>query len=92
MPVYFKSFLIVLLVGAVSSLRVLAAEDQVAAKAQRVAEYNELFLSPQRAAERGFVDAVIRPSQTRYELFRHLSLNLSKQGYRPARRNGNVPM
>lgn len=69
-----------------------ASEDKAAAKAARVADYNELFMSPRRAAERGFVDAVIEPAATRRELFRHLSLLMSKRAPRPPRRNGNVPM
>lgn len=70
----------------------MAADDPAMVKEQRVSEYNELFMSPQRAAERGFVDAVIAPSSTRLELLKHLEVHLSKQGHRPSRRNGNVPM
>ncbi len=69
-----------------------ASDDPEAVKRRRVAEYNELFMSPRRAAERGFVDAVIEPSRTRIELIRHLGLISSKQVHRPGRRNGNVPM
>lgn len=69
-----------------------AADDAAEAKARRVAEYNDLFMSPRRAAERGFVDSVIEPSRTRIELLRHLELISSKQVPRPSRRNGNIPM
>jgi acetyl-CoA carboxylase carboxyltransferase component len=71
----------------------MAASDAPAAvKERRVAEYNELFMSPRRAAERGFVDVVIEPSHTRRELVRHLEMIVSKESYRPPRRNGNIPM
>jgi len=68
------------------------AVDKEQAKLARVSEYNELFMSPRRAAERGFVDVVIEPSQTRRALLRHLELIASKVVSRPPRRNGNVPM
>jgi len=69
-----------------------ASDNPAAVKEQRIGEYNDLFMSPQRAAERGFVDAVISPSSTRRELVHHLEMHLSKKGHRPLRRNGNVPM
>lgn len=69
-----------------------AAEDKDAAKREKVDLYNELFMSPRRAAERGFVDAVIKPSETRRALLQHLELIASKVGSRPPRRNGNIPM
>ena len=69
-----------------------AADDPEEVRSRRVAEYNDLFMSPARAAQRGFVDAVIEPSATRRELLRHLSLIASKKIPRPPRRNGNVPM
>jgi acetyl-CoA carboxylase carboxyltransferase component len=68
------------------------ADDPAAVKEQRVAEYNDLFMSPARAAARGFVDAVIEPATTRRELVRHLTLLRSKAVSRPPRRNGNLPL
>lgn len=58
----------------------------------KIEEYNRVFMSPQRAAERGFVDAIINPRDTRKELIRHLTHLLSKDVERLPRRNGNIPL
>jgi propionyl-CoA carboxylase beta chain len=54
--------------------------------------YNEDLANPWRAAERGYVDAVIEPSQTRVELIKSLRFTLSKRASRPARKHGNIPL
>ncbi len=60
-------------------------------KDQKVEEYESKFLNPSRAAERGYVDAVIRPSETRIKLFRHLKSHLAKSEEPVPKRNGNIP-
>ncbi len=67
------------------------SDDPDQALADKLAEYEQKFLNPERAAERGYVDAVIKPSETRMKLYRHLRSQLGKDHELPARRNGNIP-
>jgi acetyl-CoA carboxylase carboxyltransferase component len=56
-----------------------------------VREYEERFLTPARAAERGYVDEVVAPCETRRKLYRHLRALEHKAEPRMPRRNGNIP-
>ena len=80
--------------GAVEVLfrkEIMSAEDQEQATVEKVEEYENKFLNPARAMERGYVDAVISPSETRIKLYRHLKSHLSKEEERPLKRHGNIP-
>jgi acetyl-CoA carboxylase carboxyltransferase component len=57
-----------------------------------VTEYTTRFANPYIAAERGYIDDVIEPSQTRRELGRGLQLCLRKTVERPPRKHGNIPL
>ena len=48
--------------------------------------------NPYVAAERGYVDAVIRPSETRVQVVRALRTLRSKQSKLPAKKHGNIPL
>ncbi len=73
--------------------RELAAGDDPALRARLVAEYRQEYDNPYPAAERGFVDAVIRPSETRLELAAALRSLEHKRSDRPnAKRHGNIPL
>jgi propionyl-CoA carboxylase beta chain len=54
--------------------------------------YAEEFANPWRAAERGYVDAVILPSETRQQLVRALRFTATKREAGPARKHGNIPL
>jgi acetyl-CoA carboxylase carboxyltransferase component len=69
-----------------------AAEDPAARRAELVAEYTTRFANPYVAAERGYVDDVVEPRETRRELIQGLRLCLRKQVERPARKHGNIPL
>jgi len=80
--------------GAVEILykkEIAAAEDPKAEMAKRTREYEELFLSPRQAAERGFIDAVINPAETRRKLYRLLSSVQHRRELTWPKRNGNIP-
>jgi len=87
----------VAVMGAAGAVEVLfrkeiaGAEDQKQATVQKVEEYENKFLNPERALERGYVDAVISPSETRAKLYRHLKSHINKTESYPERRNGNIP-
>jgi len=55
-------------------------------------EYNSNFANPGIAQARGFLDAVIDPSETRHVLCRSLRAVIGKRQELPAKRNGNVPL
>jgi len=68
------------------------AEDPEAVRQRLVQEYRERFANPYVAAGRGYLDGVIRPSQTRYMLIRGLEMLRDKRVRRPARKHGNIPL
>jgi len=68
------------------------AADPVARRAELVEEYTERYANPYVAAERGYVDDVIDPAETRRVLVRSLRLLASKREDLPKRKHGNVPL
>jgi len=68
------------------------AEDPVARSNQLIEEYREQFANPYYAAERGYVDDVVEPKQTRAALIEALHMCLEKQVSRPQRKHGNIPL
>lgn len=68
------------------------ADDPVARRKEKITEYNEKFSNPYCAAARGYVDAVIRPSETRPRLIDALEAMLTKRELRPAKKHGNIPV
>jgi acetyl-CoA carboxylase carboxyltransferase component len=69
-----------------------AAKDPAKKAEQLVDDYKEKFANPYIAAERGFLDDVIEPQDTRPTLIRSLHLLKDKQVERPTRRHGNIPL
>jgi len=68
------------------------AEDPVARKAEWDEEYSERFANPYNAAERGYVDDVIDPRDTRRVLVDALDMLRTKKEQMPSRKHGNVPL
>ena len=68
------------------------AEDQTAKRQEKIAEYEALFSNPYQAAQRGYIDAVIAPSETRPRLIDALETMCSKRETRPPKKHGNIPM
>ncbi len=66
--------------------------DPVARRSELVDEYTERFANPYVAAERGFVDDVIDPSETRVKLIAGLEMLRSKREELPHRKHGNIPL
>jgi propionyl-CoA carboxylase beta chain len=69
-----------------------AAADEAALRASRITEYREKFASPFVAAERGFIDAIIRPRETRPRLIAALSALDAKRDKNPPKKHGNIPL
>jgi propionyl-CoA carboxylase beta chain len=66
--------------------------DVEARRAQLIDEYETTLANPYIAAERGYVDAVISPHETRVEIVRALRLLRSKREILPAKKHGNIPL
>jgi len=69
-----------------------ASSDRVQALADKEREYREKFANPYLAASRGYVDAVIDPSETRPKLIRALQLLDTKVDSNPRKKHGNIPL
>ncbi|CAM3132113.1 acyl-CoA carboxylase subunit beta [Stackebrandtia soli] len=68
------------------------SSDPVQRRAELITEYEDALCNPYVAAERGYIDAVIAPSQTRVELTRGLRLLRSKRESLPPKKHGNIPL
>jgi acetyl-CoA carboxylase carboxyltransferase component len=68
------------------------AADPIARRAELVEEYTERFATPYAAAERGYVDDVIDPAETRRKLVAGLRMLSTKREELPRRKHGNVPL
>ena len=69
-----------------------AAPDREKALAEKEREYREKFAHPYLAASRGYIDAVIEPSETRPRLIRALRLLDTKVDQNPRKKHGNIPL
>ena len=69
-----------------------AAEDPAAKRQELVAEYNEKFMNPYVAAERGYVDEVILPGETRSRVAEAFAMLAEKKKALPAKKHGNIPL
>jgi propionyl-CoA carboxylase beta chain len=84
--------------GAVNILyrRELAAaadpQEQAALREARVTEYEDTLANPYVAADRGYLDAVIRPAETRSQVVRALRTLRTKRQSLPPRKHGNIPL
>lgn len=69
-----------------------AAENREEAWKEKEQEYSRIFANPYRAAERGFVDEVIFPEETREKLIRSFEMLQNKVVNMPRKKHGNVPL
>src|SRR5579864_3134960 len=69
-----------------------AAGDGDALRREKVAEFRERFANPFIAAERGFIDAVIEPRETRSRVIRALRMLENKVDTMPRKKHGNIPL
>jgi propionyl-CoA carboxylase beta chain len=69
-----------------------AAEDPDALRAELITDYEDALANPYSAAERGYVDAVIRPAETRSQVVRALRALRNKRQTLPPKKHGNIPL
>jgi propionyl-CoA carboxylase beta chain len=68
------------------------ASDPEQRKADLIREYREKFANPYVAAERGYLDDIIEPSETRPRLINALEMLQNKRDSNPAKKHGNIPL
>jgi len=68
------------------------ADDAVAKRKEKIEEYRDLLSNPYIAASRGYIDAVILPSETRPRLIEAFDILSSKRMALPPKKHGNIPM
>ena len=69
-----------------------SAENPEEAWKQKESEYAEIFANPYRAAERGFIDDVIYPEETRSRLINAFAMLENKVKNLPRKKHGNIPL
>jgi propionyl-CoA carboxylase beta chain len=69
-----------------------SAEDHNAKWLEKEKEYSDIFANPYRAAERGFIDEVIEPAETRLKLIKAFSMLQNKVVNHPRKKHGNIPL
>ncbi|MEJ7584714.1 MAG: carboxyl transferase domain-containing protein, partial [Acidimicrobiales bacterium] len=79
-------------VAVLSRREIAEADDPVAARTRLEAEYQTQFCTPRIAAERGYVDEVIQPGDTRARVTAAFSRLATKRAELPARRHANTPL
>jgi propionyl-CoA carboxylase beta chain len=67
-------------------------QERAAQRAEKIAEYEDRLFNPYIAAERGFVDAIIRPAETRAQIIRALRTLRTKRQTLPPKKHGNIPL
>jgi acetyl-CoA carboxylase carboxyltransferase component len=68
------------------------AEDPIGKRQEVIKEYRDRFTNPYTAAQRGYIDDVIKPESTRPRLISALEMLQSKRENRPPKKHGNIPL
>jgi propionyl-CoA carboxylase beta chain len=68
------------------------AENRGEVRQKKIEEFRDRFASPYVAAERGFVDAIIQPHETRKKLIQALAMLENKRDKNPPKKHGNIPL
>jgi propionyl-CoA carboxylase beta chain len=68
------------------------SEDPKAYLAQKEQEYQDTVANPYVAAQRGYIDDIIEPSETRFRIIRALGLIRDKRDSNPMKKHGNIPL
>jgi acetyl-CoA carboxylase carboxyltransferase component len=79
-------------VNIVHRREIMESDDPAATREALTRHYEEHYANPYVAAERGYVDAVIEPNETRRVLAQSLALLRSKREETPKRKHGNIPL
>jgi len=69
-----------------------SADDPESTRAELITAYDDTLANPYIAAERGYVDGVIPPHETRVEIVKALRLLRTKRETLPPKKHGNIPL
>jgi propionyl-CoA carboxylase beta chain len=69
-----------------------AAANREKVRSEKIEEFRDRFANPYVAADRGFVDAIIQPRETRKKLIQALGMLEGKRDKNPAKKHGNIPL
>jgi acetyl-CoA carboxylase carboxyltransferase component len=79
-------------VGVIYRDRIDAAMDPAGERSNLITDYESQFNNPYVAASRGYIDAVIQPSETRPRLIAALEMLANKRAVNPRKKHGNIPL
>ena len=79
-------------VGVIHRDRIASAMDPAGERASLISDYETQFNNPYVAASRGYIDAVIQPSETRPRLIAALEMLANKRVVNPRKKHGNIPL
>ena len=69
-----------------------ATSERAKLRQEKIEEFRERFANPYIAADRGFLDAVIQPRETRKKLIQALEMLETKRDKNPPKKHGNIPL
>ena len=78
--------------GAAGAINILYRKAEEAEREKSVLEYEEMFSNPYRAAEKGYIDEIILPKDTRIKLLQALEMTQNKVENNPPKKHGNMPL
>lgn len=78
--------------GAAGAINILYREASEADKEKVLSEYEDMFSNPFRAAEKGYIDEIILPKDTRIKLLQALEMTQNKVENNPPKKHGNIPL
>ena len=78
--------------GAEGAVGIIAAKAVGEEREEKIAEYTRKFLNPYVAAERGYIDEVIRPEETRERVINAFAMLEQKNVEAPKKKHGNIPL
>lgn len=78
--------------GAAGAVNILYRSSDETDRQNALNEYNDLFSNPYRAAEKGYIDEIILPKDTRFKLIQALEMTSNKTETNPPKKHGNMPL
>jgi propionyl-CoA carboxylase beta chain len=79
-------------VNVIHRQKIAKASDPVQTRADLIKEYEDTFANPFKAAELGYIDAIIHPRETRRRLIQSLEMLKDKVQTNPTKKHGNIPL
>ena len=78
--------------GIIGKKKIDAAEDPEAERKAQIKQYEDKFMNPYVAAERGYIDEVIRPEETKQRVVDAFAMLEQKSKQVPDKKHGNIPL